>query len=124
MESGQKLRLGKIYQKFIILDILKVSLYLNETRFLLHSLSNNGRKYLKSNYTYIRNNLMSEESTYIDLKDRSAILYLKYSEKYLNFSLVFFSKQKQLERLGTHIDKFPSKYIGELCLEKSNKLFT
>ena len=88
MESLKELRLGKIYQKFIILDIIKCSDYLDQTFDFLHALSKSGRRYLKLNYYYITNNLLNEDYAYFHSYDLCVHLYLKYSEKYLNFSLI------------------------------------
>lgn len=62
---------------------------MNEAKYILHSLSKAGRKYLKSNYTSITNNLISERTTEIDFirnGTKSNKIFLKYSKNYMNFS--------------------------------------
>ena len=46
--------LGKIYQKFILLEIFKYSHYDNELKEFLHYVSKKSRKYLDNNLKYFK----------------------------------------------------------------------
>ena len=74
--------------------------------------------YLKSNFTFITENLIDLVNIDIsfpyyenDYDSNSDILYLKYSQKYLNFSQVAIRKINNLEILTAHLEKFPTKFI-------------
>ena len=80
--------------------------------------------YLKSNFTFITQNLIKADTIDIwfpddknDYDSNSGVLYLKYSQKYLNFSQVTIRKINHLEILNAHLEKFPTKFIKTLYLD-------
>jgi hypothetical protein len=77
------LRLGKLFQKFIVLDIIKIALSTDEAHLLMHNLNKNSRKFFNVNYEIIEEMFLQNEKLELyDITSYHSCIYLKHRKKY------------------------------------------
>ena len=99
MKKVNRTRFGKIYQKFLILEILPFAFYKNDCFLFLQRVSKGGRLFLKDNIVFIHNKLIFEESsTQIYEEDLENLKFSNFEIKNLDVTYFKFSMLDSLEQ--------------------------
>lgn len=117
MESITQFQLGKLSQKFLLLEIFIFSFPITECLLFLYSLSKQSRTYLQNNKKFLRNRLEKERlQLYAETEDELKILSL-YQTKFNKDCIInvhhHFSKPKIINILQSN----PSLRIDKLGYE-------